>query len=278
VRTRNAARSTDLATDFLRLRYHGHAGEQHADGLFGALVISSEEDDEAAGRATLTTASAADGGDEAAADDAMEWVWVLSDMYDAPAATLAAAYLAPGGGVEPTPDAIAVNGVRADDAAALAGFNATARRGGADAAPVRLRLVNAATASTFLFSADATPLTLLELDGGGISAAMPPLRAITLVPGQRAAVLLNFPSVSTAAAVCRSPRVYQTSPSSSSPSPFLFPLFPSSTHTMGNLPADCAHPSLLPASLFSSRSPPPRLSSLWLLASARALRRQHACG
>jgi hypothetical protein len=91
VRTRNAARSTDLATDFLRLRYHGHAGEQHADGLFGALVISSEEDDEAAGRATLTTASAADGGDEAAADDAMEWVWVLSDMYDAPAATLAAA-------------------------------------------------------------------------------------------------------------------------------------------------------------------------------------------
>jgi FtsP/CotA-like multicopper oxidase with cupredoxin domain len=189
-----------LATDF-RLRYHGHAGEQHADGLFGALVISSEEDDEAAGRATLTTASAADGGDEAAADDALEWVWVLSDMYDAPAATLSAAYLAPGGGVEPTPDAIAVNGVRADDAAALAGFNATARRGGADAAPVRLRLVNAATASTFVFSADATPLTLLELDGGGISAAMPPLRAITLVPGQRAAVLLNFPSVSAAAAV-----------------------------------------------------------------------------
>jgi FtsP/CotA-like multicopper oxidase with cupredoxin domain len=194
------ATNTDAAAGgALRERYHGHAGEQHADGLFGALVISSAEDDAAAGRFVSASAGTLEKADSAADDAASEWVWVLSDMYDAPASALAAAYLAPGGGVEPTPDAIAVNGARADDDAAMAAFNASARRR-AGAPPVRLRLVNAATASTFVFSVDGTLLTLLELDGGGVSAGMPPLRAVTLVPGQRAAVLLNFSSVSAAAA------------------------------------------------------------------------------
>jgi iron transport multicopper oxidase len=183
-------------------------GEQHADGLFGALIISSPEDDAAAGIIITDADADADADVDAAddvsvADDVSEWVWVLSDMYDAPAAALAAAYLSAdgaGAGVEPTPDAIAVNGARADDAAARAAFNVTAASRAAGAPPVRLRLINAATASTFAISIDGTPLTLLELDGNGISAAMPPLRALTLVPGQRAALLLNFSGTHRAAA------------------------------------------------------------------------------
>ncbi len=156
-------------------RYHGHFHEQYADGLYGALIISSPDDDEAAAAGAAAAA--------ALPVDEDEWVWVLADAYDVPVTSLLGAYLSPpSGGVEPTPDAITVNGMRPGG-----GFRIAAARAGP---PVRLRLINAGTVSMFTFSVDGLPLMLVELDGTPVQPL--PLRSLTLAVAQRASVILDW--------------------------------------------------------------------------------------
>jgi FtsP/CotA-like multicopper oxidase with cupredoxin domain len=155
--------------------YHGHYHEQYADGLIGALIITAPYD----------SAAAAAGVAEHSVQpiDSDEWVWVLADAYDAPATSLLGAYLSPAsGGVEPTPDAITLNGVRPGG-----GFHVAASRRGP---PVRLRLINAGTVSMFTISIDGMPLVLIELDGTAVQPLL--LRSVTLAVAQRASVILDW--------------------------------------------------------------------------------------
>ena len=108
------------------------------------------------------------------------WVWMPTDWYESPASELMPAYMAPGGGDEPIPDAILVNGRRTD------GVTLVASRGTRQL----VRVVNAAAMSMFRVSVDGLPLTLVELDGTACEPLDVPF--VDLNVAQRAAVILDW--------------------------------------------------------------------------------------
>ena len=159
--------------------YHGHYRGQYPDGLVGAFVVDD-------GGASIAGAFAAAGnGTGANAStplpyDADTWVWIPTDWYEAPAIELLPAYMAPGGGDEPIPDAVLVNGQRSDG---------VTLRTSRDTRQL-VRIVNAAAMSMWRVSVDGLPLTLVELDGTAVQPLDVPY--VDLNVAQRAAVILDW--------------------------------------------------------------------------------------
>ncbi|CAF4147006.1 unnamed protein product, partial [Rotaria magnacalcarata] len=118
--------------------YHGHWLEQYTDGLYGPIIIRRQVEPN---RAQYDR----------------EQVLMVTDWYNEPARSkLSRWYLSTNNpdGVEPLPDAIAVNGKFSQSL--FIPVSGTSR--------IRFRVINGASLSMYKFSIDGLPLHIIELD------------------------------------------------------------------------------------------------------------------
>lgn len=152
--------------------YHGHMHGQLPDGLYGALVVTDSVRELEALAAHNVTYE----------EDSPSWIFQVADYYATEVRYLEYAFLQPGTFAnDPVPDAIIVNNAFSE------GFVVNVQN---RSSKVRLRLINAAAYSPFVFSIDGLPLLLIELDGSPVEPKW--MASIKLFTAQRASVIIDW--------------------------------------------------------------------------------------
>jgi len=137
--------------------YHGHYKEQHTDGLYGAIIVD----------------------DRNTVDD---WVIMMSDLYEQPAAYLLPWYLSPpSNGNEPIPDAIIVNGLLTDNSLQKASKSMKNHT---------VHVINVASFSRYTVNVDGLPLVVTNIDGTPLKEIT--YNSIVLNVAQRTSFILDF--------------------------------------------------------------------------------------
>eukprot|EP00981_Chlorochromonas_danica_P005930 scaffold1236_cov170-Ochromonas_danica.AAC.21 len=115
-------------------------------------------------------------------EDSPSWIFQVADYYATEVRYLEHAFLQPGTFAnDPVPDAIIVNNAFSE------GFVVNVQN---RSSKMRLRLINAAAYSPFVFSIDGLPLLLIELDGSPVEPKW--MASIKLFTAQRASVIIDW--------------------------------------------------------------------------------------
>ena len=174
--------------------YHGHYNAQYPDGLYGMFVVDDGGAAIAGAMAAARNGTAAPNGTSALPYDADTWSWLVTDWYSVPAASLLPKYLAAGGGDEPLPDLVLVNGLRSGGALTHTTSRSTRQL---------VRVVNTGAISMWRIAVDGMPLQLVEIDGTAIEPLSVPF--VEMNVAQRCAFVLDFsklhPSIAAAPAI-----------------------------------------------------------------------------
>eukprot|EP01038_Epipyxis_sp_PR26KG_P011712 gene11712-15678_t len=131
--------------------YHGHFKGQHADGLYGPLIVTDVNQQQILAQKGAVYAPEED-----------RWTWMIGDWYNDKYEDILPWYLSSqSGGDEPTPNNITVNGKFTEKLV----ISDVSKSNG----PVRVRVINAGVFSMFNISVDGMPLKIIEIDGVAVT-------------------------------------------------------------------------------------------------------------